>query len=79
MKSSKYIFFQGQSQQICAHILLDFQTALYILYGICFHAHIQSFAVAIWVLKHLEPFQRIFVLSIVGRPELSQLVFQAGK
>lgn len=43
------------------------------------HTHIQTLAVAIWVLKHLEPFQRIFVLSIVGRPELSQLVFQAGK
>lgn len=34
-----WFFFQGQSQQICAHILLDFQMALYILYGIRFHAH----------------------------------------
>ena len=27
----------------------------------------------------MEPFQRVFVLSIVGRPEFSQLVLQVGK
>lgn len=39
----------------------------------------QTPATAIQALKLLESFQGIFVLSIVGRPELCQSVFQARK
>lgn len=41
--------------------------------------YIQTLATAIQASKLLEAFQGIFVLSIVGRSELSQSVFQAGK
>lgn len=44
-----------------------------------FYTHLQTLAIAIQASKLLEPSQGIFVLSAVGRPELSQSVFQAGK
>lgn len=52
---------------------------IFILYCIYFYTHLQTLAIAIQASKLLEPFQGIFVLSAVGRPELSQPVFQAGK
>lgn len=59
--------------------MLGFQMALYTAWMVILFLLIQTLAVAIQALKLFEFFKGIFVLSVVGRLELSQSVFQAGE
>ena len=80
LQFSKFFFSKSNlNRAVCTFCLIFKRIYTHTIWEIYIYTHIQTLAIAIQALKHLEPFQGMIVLSLVGRPELSQSVFQAGK
>lgn len=78
MNSAIYhIFSQNLNRAVCTFCLIFKYLYIHPIWHVFLYT--QTPATAIQASKLLEPFQGIFVLSTVGRPELRQSVFQAGK